>query len=72
MVPTASDVGGRKGRKLIFKTDSGIVYIRKMSQPGAEAAGGALVWIEIKEKYMFGCLYINANRALVAKEIYGN
>jgi chemotaxis protein CheD len=29
--PTASDVGGKKGRKLIFKTDTGIVYIKKLS-----------------------------------------
>ena len=27
----ASDVGGKSGRKLIFKTDSGIVFIKKMS-----------------------------------------
>ncbi|SHO43445.1 chemotaxis protein CheD [Desulfopila aestuarii] len=27
----ASDVGGKNGRKLIFRTDSGIVFIKKMS-----------------------------------------
>ena len=31
LVTTASDVGGRKGRKLVFSTESGIVYIKKMS-----------------------------------------
>ncbi len=31
LVPTASDVGGKKGRKLIFKTDTGGVFIKKMS-----------------------------------------
>ena len=31
LVPTAADVGGRKGRKLIFKTDTGVVYIKKLS-----------------------------------------
>ncbi len=31
LVPVASDVGGRKGRKLIFKTDTGVVLIKKMS-----------------------------------------
>jgi chemotaxis protein CheD len=31
LMPTASDVGGKKGRKLIFKTDSGVVFIKKMS-----------------------------------------
>ncbi len=31
LVLTASDVGGKKGRKLIFKTDSGIVLIKKMN-----------------------------------------
>lgn len=30
MAPTASDVGGKKGRKLIFTTDSGIVYLKKL------------------------------------------
>ncbi|MCP3888018.1 MAG: chemotaxis protein CheD [Desulfobulbaceae bacterium] len=29
LVPTAIDVGGNKGRKLIFKTDSGIVFVKK-------------------------------------------
>lgn len=31
LVLIASDVGGRMGRKLIFKTDTGIVYIKKLS-----------------------------------------
>jgi chemotaxis protein CheD len=31
LVPTASDVGGWKGRKLIFKTDTGIVLLKKQS-----------------------------------------
>ena len=31
LIPKASDVGGKKGRKLIFKTDTGIVYIKKLS-----------------------------------------
>lgn len=31
MVPTASDLGGRKGRKLVFKTDCGIVFIKKQT-----------------------------------------
>ncbi len=31
IVPIASDLGGRKGRKLVFKTDSGIVFIKKQT-----------------------------------------
>lgn len=31
LVLGASDVGGNKGRKLVFTTDNGAVYIRKMS-----------------------------------------
>jgi len=30
MVLTASDVGGKKGRKLVFKTNTGDVFIKKM------------------------------------------
>jgi chemotaxis protein CheD len=30
LILTSSDVGGKKGRKLIFKTDTGIVFIKKM------------------------------------------
>ena len=31
LVPTASDVGGQMGRKLIFNTDTGVVYIKKLN-----------------------------------------
>ena len=31
MAPTASDVGGKKGRKLIFTTDTGIVYLKRLN-----------------------------------------
>ncbi len=31
MTPTTSDVGGKKGRKLIFTTDTGIVYLKRLS-----------------------------------------
>ncbi len=30
LVLAASDVGGKQGRKLIFKTDTGVVYIKKL------------------------------------------
>ena len=32
LVPKATDVGGWKGRKLVFKTDTGDVFIKKMSE----------------------------------------
>ncbi len=32
MTPTASDVGGRNGRKLIFTTDTGIVYLKRLCE----------------------------------------
>lgn len=31
MAPTTSDVGGQKGRKLIFTTDTGIVYLKRLN-----------------------------------------
>jgi chemotaxis protein CheD len=31
LVPAATDVGGRKGRKLIFKTDTGTVFLKRLS-----------------------------------------
>jgi chemotaxis protein CheD len=31
LVPVAADVGGRKGRKLLFTTDTGAVYVKKMT-----------------------------------------
>lgn len=31
LVPTAADVGGKVGRKLIFTTDTGSVYIKKLN-----------------------------------------
>ena len=32
LIPKATDVGGRRGRKLVFKTDTGDVFIKKMSE----------------------------------------
>ena len=32
LVPTTTDVGGKRGRKLIFKTDTGVVFIKKMNE----------------------------------------
>ncbi len=32
LVPKVSDVGGCKGRKLVFKTDTGAVFVKKMSE----------------------------------------
>lgn len=31
MAPTASDVGGKKGRKLIFTTNTGTVYLKRLN-----------------------------------------
>lgn len=31
LIPTAADVGGQMGRKLIFKTDTGVIYIKKLN-----------------------------------------
>ena len=36
LVPSATDTGGCRGRKLIFKTDSGAVFIKKMSSQGLD------------------------------------
>ncbi len=32
LVPKVRDVGGCKGRKLVFKTDTGAVFVKKMSE----------------------------------------
>lgn len=31
LVPAASDVGGMQGRKLVFRTDTGIVFLKKQN-----------------------------------------
>jgi chemotaxis protein CheD len=39
LVPTASDVGGRRGRKLVFKTDTGTVFIKKINEQALMPGG---------------------------------
>jgi chemotaxis protein CheD len=31
LIPAVSDVGGKEGRKLIFRTDSGAVFLKKLN-----------------------------------------